>query len=256
MAAVVTGGSGLHGHRVDWLRGRLTVVDVMTRQGLRQWPKSKKSHRTVPVPPPAMEGMSVLMAGRPRNTLVFTAFEGGAVTDEHFRDRIWYPAVEAAGIRRFPRGSCGTQPRAGWCRTGFAVRGSGAPRPRGLCHDAAVRAPCAGCSRQGDPVVGAAYWRTSGARDSESRSPKMGNRPLTWVGVAGLNRRPLRPEAKLRHELPAPQRAWPAADRPWVSADVRRWPWRLSLTSSLGRCACADGRWPDGSRDGSDGGPG
>jgi integrase len=102
MAAVVTGGSGLHGHRVDWLRGRLTVVDVMTRQGLRQWPKSKKSHRTVPVPPPAMEGMSVLMAGRPRNTLVFTAFEGGAVTDEHFRDRIWYPAVEAAGIRRFP----------------------------------------------------------------------------------------------------------------------------------------------------------
>lgn len=42
--------SGLHGHRVDWLRGRLTVVDVMTRQGLRQWPKSKKSHRVVPIP--------------------------------------------------------------------------------------------------------------------------------------------------------------------------------------------------------------
>ena len=62
---------------------------------------------------------------------------------------------------------------------------------------------------------------------------------------------PLRPEAKLRHELPAPQRAWPAADRPWMSADVRRWPWRLSLTSSLSRCACAGGWWPDGSRDGS-----
>ncbi len=49
-----------------------------------------------------MEGMSVLMAGRPRDALVFTAPEGGPVTDEHFRDRIWYPAVEAAGIRRFP----------------------------------------------------------------------------------------------------------------------------------------------------------
>lgn len=42
---------GLHGHRVDWPRGRIEVVDVMTRQGLRQWPKSKRSHRIVPVPP-------------------------------------------------------------------------------------------------------------------------------------------------------------------------------------------------------------
>jgi integrase len=73
----------------------------MTRQGLRQWPKSKKSHRTVPVPPHTIEGMSVLMAGRPRDALVFTAPEGGPVTDEHFRDRVWYPAVRAAGIRRF-----------------------------------------------------------------------------------------------------------------------------------------------------------
>ena len=24
------------------------------------------------------------------------------MTDEHFRDRVWYPAVEAGGIRRFP----------------------------------------------------------------------------------------------------------------------------------------------------------
>lgn len=93
---------GLHGHRVDWLRGKLTVVDVMTRQGLRQWPKSKLSHRVVPVPVGTLEGMSALMAGRPRDSLVFTAPEGGPVTDGHFRDRVWYPAVAAAGIRRFP----------------------------------------------------------------------------------------------------------------------------------------------------------
>jgi hypothetical protein len=37
---------GLHGHRVDWLRGKLAVVDVITRRGLRQWPRSKKSHRS------------------------------------------------------------------------------------------------------------------------------------------------------------------------------------------------------------------
>jgi integrase len=84
------------------VRAWLTVVDVMTRQGLRQWPKSKKSHRTVPVPPHTIEGMSVLMAGRPRDALVFTAPEGRPVTDEHFRDRVWYPAVQVASIRRFP----------------------------------------------------------------------------------------------------------------------------------------------------------
>lgn len=93
--------AGLHAHRVDWLRGRLQVVDVVTRQGLRQWPKSKKSHRVVPVPPVILEGMSVLMTGRPRDALVFTAPEGGPVTDGHFRNRVWYPAVKAAGIRRF-----------------------------------------------------------------------------------------------------------------------------------------------------------
>jgi integrase len=93
---------GLHGHRVDWLRGKLAVVDVMTRQGLRQHPKSKRSHRVVPVPAGTLEAMSVLMAGRPRDSLVFTAPEGGPVTDGHFRNRVWYPAVAATGVRRFP----------------------------------------------------------------------------------------------------------------------------------------------------------
>ena len=90
----------------------------MTRQGLRQWPKSKRSHRIVPVPARIMEGMSVLMTGRPRDALVFTAPEGGPVTDGHFRNRVWYPAVEAARLcgRRAPRpgdrftaGACGPE---------------------------------------------------------------------------------------------------------------------------------------------------
>jgi integrase len=93
---------GLHGHRVDWLRGQLAVVDVMTRQGLRQYPKSRKSHRVVPVPPATLEGLSVLMTGRPRDALVFTAPGGGPVDDVNFRNRVWQPAVAAAGIRRFP----------------------------------------------------------------------------------------------------------------------------------------------------------
>jgi integrase len=93
---------GLHGHRVDWLRSQIQVIDVMTRKGVRQWPKSKKSHRVVPVEAHILQGMSALMSGRPRDSLVFTAPEGGPVTDGHFRNRVWYPAVTAAGIRRFP----------------------------------------------------------------------------------------------------------------------------------------------------------
>jgi integrase len=93
---------GLHGHRVDWLRGKIAVVDVMTRHGLRQWPKSKRSHRVVPIPADLLQAMSVLMAGRARVALLFTAPEGGPVTDGHFRNRVWYPAIARAGIRRFP----------------------------------------------------------------------------------------------------------------------------------------------------------
>lgn len=166
---------GLHGHRVDFLRGRLTVVDVMTRQGLRQWPKSKKSHRTVPVPPHVLEGMSVLMAGRARNALVFTAPQGGPVTDEHFRDRVWYPAVAAARL-------CGHGPARETDDSARCRRdGCGDPQhfirrfaPRIMRHTAASwlvqdgvplydvqapGAPGAGCSQQGDRVVGQARGR-------------------------------------------------------------------------------------------------
>jgi hypothetical protein len=41
--------------------------------------------------------MSVLMGGRQRDTLVFTAPEGGAVTDEHFRNRVWFPRSPQPG---------------------------------------------------------------------------------------------------------------------------------------------------------------
>jgi integrase len=86
---------------MDWLRSQIQVIDVMTRRGLRHRPKSKKSHRVVPVPARILEAMSVLIVGRPRDGLVFSAPQGGLVTDGHFRNRVWYPAMEAAGIRRF-----------------------------------------------------------------------------------------------------------------------------------------------------------
>ena len=42
------------------------------------------------------------MVGRDHTGLVFTAPERGPVSYANFRNRVWYPAVEAAGIRSFP----------------------------------------------------------------------------------------------------------------------------------------------------------
>lgn len=115
---------GLHANRTDWTRQLVHVTHVMTRYGLREYPKSRKSHRSVPAPEPTIEGMSLLMKGRkafapctcpkvlpdgsrqpgdgPCPSLIFRAAEGGPIDDGNFRDRIWYPAVKVAGIRRFP----------------------------------------------------------------------------------------------------------------------------------------------------------
>jgi len=171
---------------VDWLRGKIQVIDVMTRTGLRQWPKSKKSHRIVPVPPYIMEGMSALMAGRSRDALVFTAPEGGPVDDGNFRDRIWYPAGEAAGIRRFP-------PRimrhtaASW----LVIDGVPLYDVQALLgHESyrtterSARTPRAGRTRQGGAVLGAPPRRTADAR-KQTRTPLI-RRPCRWA-VLDLN---------------------------------------------------------------------
>jgi len=93
---------GLHGDRVHWLRNQAEVTRVLTRAGLREYPKTRKSHRLVPVPPWQMPRLSALMTGRPMTSPVITAPKGGMVDDSDFRLRIWYPAIEKAGVRRLP----------------------------------------------------------------------------------------------------------------------------------------------------------
>jgi len=116
---------GLHTDRMRWKQGLVEVTRVMTRAGLREYPKSRKSHRSPPVPPATMAALAdELGAGRnwagrctcpkvmpdgstrpgsgPCPGLVFRAPEGGPVDDGNFRDRIWYTAVGAADVRRFP----------------------------------------------------------------------------------------------------------------------------------------------------------
>jgi len=61
----------------------------------------------------------VLMAGRPREALVFTAAEGGPVSDGHFRNSVWYPAVEAARLCGRLAPAEGDEFRPGLCGAAF-----------------------------------------------------------------------------------------------------------------------------------------
>lgn len=88
---------GLRAGAVDFARAEIHVVGVMTRHGWRPYPKSKKSHRTVPIPAHLLDALAPLVLGHPADALVFTAPEGGAMTDVAFRNRVWAPAIALAG---------------------------------------------------------------------------------------------------------------------------------------------------------------
>lgn len=115
---------GLHGHRVDWLRSQVQVIDVMTRQGLRQWPKSKRSHRIVPVPAHILEGMSVLMAGRAmgscsphrRAARLLTGTSATGSGTRPWRQRASAASRRASCVIPLPRGSSRTACRCMTCR--------------------------------------------------------------------------------------------------------------------------------------------
>jgi integrase len=98
---------GLHGDRVRWLRragapGTMEITRVMTRTGLREYPKSRKSHRDVPIRPATMDRLDEIMPARSLDGPVFTRAEGGSMDDNWFRHRVWDPAVKRAGVRPLP----------------------------------------------------------------------------------------------------------------------------------------------------------
>lgn len=87
--------AGLAGDRVDWLRQEIAVEQVWTVHGMRDYPKSKKSFRTAPVPDWIMDGMSRLMKDRKRTEMVFAG--PGSTHPWHSEwHRIWYTSIEIA----------------------------------------------------------------------------------------------------------------------------------------------------------------
>lgn len=93
---------GLRGDRVAWLRQQAEITRVYTRHGMREHPKTSRSHRVVPVPEHVIARWSALMDGRPLDALVMCGARGAPIDDTNFRHRVWTPTLKAAGIRPVP----------------------------------------------------------------------------------------------------------------------------------------------------------
>jgi integrase len=96
--------AGLRVGRVDFLRRTLTVTETVAEaDGVVATAdvKSRSSRRTLPLPPfvNAMLAKHVASSGRtdPKDRL-FQAPEGGPLRATNFRNRVWKPAVRAAGL--------------------------------------------------------------------------------------------------------------------------------------------------------------
>jgi len=89
--------AGLDVEHVDFDRLIVRVGQVMTRYGLRPYPKTALSSRSVPFPAEVRDLLWPLVSDRGSGP-VFTSSQGARVSETNFRNRVWKPALEAAGI--------------------------------------------------------------------------------------------------------------------------------------------------------------
>jgi len=92
--------AGLRVGRVDLLRRRLEVVEAISEVDGKLISGEPKTHqrRTVPFPRSLAEPLSLVMAGRGADELVFPARNGQALRNANFRRRVFDPAVRSAGL--------------------------------------------------------------------------------------------------------------------------------------------------------------
>ncbi|MFF4320704.1 tyrosine-type recombinase/integrase [Streptomyces sp. NPDC001568] len=94
--------AGLHSHRIDRRRSRLFVVEVNTKSGIKEYPKSSKSRREVPLPGHVLEALERHTHRLERDALVFTTTTRGRagrrLDDGNWRRPTWWPAVGEASF--------------------------------------------------------------------------------------------------------------------------------------------------------------
>jgi integrase len=94
--------AGLRRGSVDLLRGTVRVAEIVTEVAGHLYigpPKTRASRRTVGLPRFVVRELEAHLAGeRAVDEHVFAAPEGGSLRIVGFRNRIWRPATEAAGL--------------------------------------------------------------------------------------------------------------------------------------------------------------
>lgn len=90
--------TGLDVRHVDFDRRMVFVNQVVTRAGLRDYPKTSGSRRWVPFPDEVAELLWPVIADKPDGAPVFQAERGGRLNEANFRNRVWRPALDAAGV--------------------------------------------------------------------------------------------------------------------------------------------------------------
>lgn len=89
--------AGLDVEHIDFDRGLVYVQQVQTRSGLRAYPKNDASFRWAPFPPEVGEMLWQIVGDRGQGP-VFTSPTGQRVNESNFRNRVWRPALKAAGV--------------------------------------------------------------------------------------------------------------------------------------------------------------
>jgi integrase len=84
---------------VDRKAGTVTVRRTLGDDGVRELAKTNASRRQVPLSARAIAALDDVPA-RMDTPLLFPAPGGGAIQLDNWRQRVWAPALEAAGIRR------------------------------------------------------------------------------------------------------------------------------------------------------------
>lgn len=87
--------AGLPVSALDLLRGQLEVRQVLTRSGLRSYPKTRSSQRMLSIDEETTSSLAAHLARYPSRGLVFTNDAGGELDYQNFRKRVWVPAVAA-----------------------------------------------------------------------------------------------------------------------------------------------------------------
>jgi integrase len=89
--------AGLDVEDVDLTRHLVHVHRVVTREGIRDYPKSETSDRWVPFPPQVADLLWKVIGDRGSGP-VFTSPTGERVNESNFRNRVWGPALREAGV--------------------------------------------------------------------------------------------------------------------------------------------------------------